>query len=559
MMRLYPSRTVANVLAAALLTMPVFAQDPHQGHHAPASDKKELVPLYDNLGSLHYEIGSSVPLAQRYFDQGLRLTYGFNHAEAVASFQRAVELDPSCAMCHWGVAWASGPNINAAMDSAGAARAVTAVASARRYATNVPAVHRALIHAMSVRYAGDPLARRKQLDSAYMNAMRDVAEKHPDDAQARVLYAESIMLLSPWNYWSGKQPRTGTDVMLAHLTTVMKRLPDHPGACHFFIHAVEAAYPERAVECAERLARLMPGAGHIVHMPGHIYIRVGRYMDAIRANEHAVHADESWIRDRQPGVGSYTAVYYPHNYDFLAFAASMAGRSTQAIEAAERAAALVPMELLGAPGPAFLQSFLTRSLQVRVRFSKWDEILAYAAPARELPYARGIWHYARGRAFVARGDQQNADKELAELTSALNDPRLKDVPVEFNLAVDILGIARDVLDGRIAHIKGDWTRAVTLLRTAAGKEDALVYGEPPEWSIPVRHDLGEVLLAQDLAKDAATVYREDLERFPRNGWSLNGLARSLEKQGLDDAARAVRADLRSAWRDADVKLRQGRR
>lgn len=531
-MRRPHSRLVAALaMAVAGAAAPLTAQ--HHADHGSRRGPRDTVPLYDNLGTLHYPIGTRVPLAQRYFDQGMRLAYGFNHAEAIASFRRAAELDSTCAMCQWGIAWAAGPNINAGMDSAGAELAVTAIRRARKLARHATEQHRAFIRAMEARYAGDALGNRKQLDSAYADAMRDLATRYPEDPQARVLFAEALMVLSPWNYWTAdKQPRPGTSMILASLSDIIEHVPEHPGACHFYIHAVEAAFPERAVECAERLARLMPGAGHLVHMPGHIYIRVGRYMDAIRANEHAVHADEGWIADRRPGVSPYTAGYYPHNYDFLAFAASMIGRSKQAIAAADRVASLVTPEMVKAPGSAFAQQYLTRALQMRVRFGRWDEILNHVGPADDLVYARAIWHYARGRALVAKQRIEEAESELAQLAKAVEDARLKDVPVEFNLATSVLAIARDVLAGRIALAKGDGERAVTLLRTAAATEDALVYGEPPEWSVPVRHELGDVLLALGRASEAADVYRQDLERFPRNVWSLRGLAKSLERQGL---------------------------
>jgi tetratricopeptide (TPR) repeat protein len=517
-------RLRAVLLAAAVTAVPAAAQ--HDGHGAPRAGKQAFVPLYNNLGNLRYDIGTRVAEAQEYFNQGLRLTYALNHAEAIASFQRAAELDSTCAMCHWGIALASGPNINAQMDSAGAAAAQKAVRAAEKRMKFASERQQAFIRALAVRYDADPALTRKQLDTAYAKAMQEIVARYPADPEARVLYAEALMVLSPWNYWTGKEARPGTDAILSNLTNVTARLPEHPGACHYFIHAVEAAFPERAVECAERLAKLMPGAGHLVHMPGHIYIRVGRYLDAIRANEHAVHADEGWIRDRRPGLGSYTAGYYPHNYDFLAFAASLAGIENQAVDAAERVASLVPRELLGAPGLTYLQNYATRSLQVRVRFSRWNEILAHPAPAANLPYARAIWHYARGRAFVATGKLELAMQEVSRFRQAAGDSSLKDATVEFNKASAVLAIARDVLEGHIAQLGGDPQRAVELLRAAAANEDALTYGEPPEWTVPVRHDLGEILLAQGRAREAAAVYREDLERFPKNGWALKGLKRS---------------------------------
>jgi tetratricopeptide (TPR) repeat protein len=297
----------------------------------------------------------------------------------------------------------------------------------------------------------------------------------------------------------------------------------------------------------------MPGAGHLVHMPGHIYIRVGRYLDAIRANEHAVHADESYIRDQRPGAGVYTAGYYPHNYDFLAFAAIMAGRSSQALHAADTLATLLPAGLLGAPGLEFLQQDLIRGLQVRVRFGRWSEILAIPAPADSLLYARAIRHYARGRAFAATGQLDSADAELEHLRALAGDPRLIGTRLQFNEAPVVLEIATQVLAGTIASGRGSHDDAVAALRTAARLEDALTYGEPPEWTVPVRQDLGAVLLRAGNAREAEAAYREDLERFPLNGWSLAGVARALRAQQRGDEALRVEEQLHQAWASADVK------
>jgi hypothetical protein len=350
------------------------------------------------------------------------------------------------------------------------------------------------------------------------------------------------MDLSPWSYWNrDRSPRPDTPVLLAHLEHVLTHHPSHPGANHFYIHAVEAVDPQRALPMAERLAGLMPGAGHLVHMPGHIYVRVGRYEDAIRANEHAVHADETYIQDHNPPFGFYVAGYYPHNYDFLAFAASMIGRSRQALEAAEKMVGLSTEEMMRAPGMTFIQHHRTRHLQMKVRFGRWEEILAEPRPAEDAPHALGLWHYARGRALAARGDLRRAGEELAGLRAAAASPALAEAYLEFNPATAILAIAVEVLAGHVAGAAGDHGTAATHLRTAVELEDDLLYGEPPEWSIPVRQELGAVLLAAGRADEAETAYREDLERFPENAWSLAGLSRSLAAQGrAEEAAEAGR-------------------
>jgi tetratricopeptide (TPR) repeat protein len=332
----------------------------------------------------------------------------------------------------------------------------------------------------------------------------------------------------------------------------MATSPDHPGANHFYIHAVEAVDPERALAAAQRLAGLMPGAGHLVHMPGHIYVRVGRYLDAIRANEHAVHADEAYIRDQHPGFGVYLAGYYPHNYDFLAFAASMIGRSAQAIEAADKMPTLVPADMLRVPGMTFLQHHMTRRLQVRVRFGRWDEILAAPAPPADLAHGRAMWHYARGRALAARGALKEAAAELAQVRATAQDPAVAGLRLEFNTSGAVLAIAAEVLAGHIAAAAREFPSAIAHLREAARLEDGLLYGEPPEWTVPVRQELGAVLLEAGRALEAEQVFREDLKRFPRNGWSLAGLARALRAQNRVAEADAVEVGFREVWSTADV-------
>ncbi len=533
-----PERFARDVLA--FLAAP-SRSTPARAAAAPASDS---VPLYADLGDHRYGVSTRVPLAQRYFDQGLRLYYAFNHAEAIRAFAEAARLDPRCAMCHWGVALAYGPNINLPMDSAAGVAAHAALQRARAAAAHATPRERALIDALARRYAAVPPADRAALDSAYARAMGDVVRRFPADLEARTLHAEALMDLSPWRYWNADgSPRPDTPALLAELERVVRAAPRHPGANHFYIHAVEAVDPARALPMAERLAGLMPGAGHLVHMPGHIYVRVGRYADAIRANEHAVHADESYIRDQKPALGAYTAGYYPHNYDFLAFAASMVGRREQALGAAERMRSLVPAEVLRAPGMTFVQHHQTRHLQLKVRFAEWAAILDTPAPAEDLPHARAMWQYARGRALTARGDLPAAEGALASLRAAAADPRVAPQRLEFNTSGEVLGLAAEVLAGHVAAARGDHETAIRHLREAARREDALAYGEPPEWTVPVRQELGAILVAAGRAPDAERAFREDLQRFPENGWSLRGLQRALAMQGKETEARAIAARL----------------
>ncbi|MHB1168543.1 MAG: hypothetical protein ACYC28_04595 [Longimicrobiales bacterium] len=513
------------------------------------------VPLYDNLGSHSYGITTRVPRAQQYFDQGLRLYYAFNHAEAIRAFRAAAEADHQCAMCWWGEALSYGPNINLPMDSAAGVAAYTAIREAQVRSSYASPRERALIDALAARYAEVPPADRAPLDSAYARAMADVAAAYPDDPEAMTLYAEAIMDLSPWNYWEADgSPRPQTGAALAALESVTSRWPDHPGANHFYIHAVEAVDPERAVQAAERLAGLMPGAGHLVHMPGHIYVRVGRYRDAITANEHAVHADETYIRDQNPAFGVYVAGYYPHNYDFLAFAASMIGRQEQAIGSADRMKELQPQEMLGAPGMTFMQHHRTRRLQMRVRFGEWQEILAEPAPPAELKHARAMWHYAHGRAAAATGDFAAAEADLSAVRAAATDPALVEERLEFNTAGDVLAIASDVLAGQIAAARRDYDAAIMHLRNAAEAERALTYGEPPDWSIPVNQELGAVLLAAGRPAEAQRAFESDLEFFPENGWSLHGLASALRAQGRTSEAAGVQARFERIWEGGPIDL-----
>lgn len=541
------------MLTGAAAAMTVVA--PAAAQQAPDAMTREPVPLYDDLGDHHYEITTDVPRAQRYFDQGLRLYYAFNHQEAIRAFREAQRLDADCAMCWWGEALAWGPNINLPMDSAAGVAAYAAMREAIARMDGASLRERAFIEALAPRYAESATADRPVLDSAYARGMRDVKDAYPDDLEAAVLYAESEMDLRPWDYWTPEAtPYPGVDDALATLTSVIERAPEHPGACHFYIHAVEKVYPERAVDCAERLADLMPGAGHLVHMPGHIYIRVGRYMDAVRMNEHAVHADETYIQDQQPSMGVYTAGYYPHNYDFMAFAALMSGRRAQAVMASRKMTTVVPHEMMQIGDMVFGQHYAVRWLQIFVRFGLWDEILAAPAPPEALPHARALWRYARGRALVATGDLAGAEAELAGLRAAAEGPELAGLRLEFNGAQHVLKIAEHVLAGRLAEARGDRDDAVAELREAANLEDALYYGEPPEWTVPVRQELGAVLLAGGRPDEARAAFEADLDRFRANGWSLKGLELSLRALGRDAEADEAAERFAEAWQYADTDI-----
>ena len=516
------TKTTCPVIVALLFTTLGWAQG---GAGATPPDEPS-VALLEGLGDLHMPITTPVPAAQTYFDQGVRLFYAFNFDEAIRSFREAARLDPSCAMCHWGIALSLGPNINAPMDPRRGRDAYRAMQRAVALMTRASPREQAYITALAARYAADPTADRGPLDLAYANAMERVAARYPDDPDAAVMHAAAVMNRSPWDYWTAERtPRPGIAPVLTRLTTLVAREPDHAGACHFYIHLVEAAWPERAVPCAERLPELMPGAGHIVHMPAHVYIRVGRYEDAIERNQHAVHADERYIADQHPS-GEYPLAYYPHNYHFLAFAATMAGEADTALDAARHVAAQTERSLLEDPDlGGTLQHFITTEVSTLVRFARWPEVLQQPPFDDGLTYPRGHWHFARGMAFVGTGRLDDAATELEALRALVDHPNTAAVTIfGLNGGSQILAIAERVLTGRLAEARGDVEAAIQALRTGIALEDGLTYNEPPDWNLPVRHVLATVLQEAGRADAAAAAYEADLEKYPGNRWSLDGLA-----------------------------------
>lgn len=517
---------------------------------APQKNQSDTVPLYRNLGSHHKRISTKISAAQQYFDQGLRLVYGFNHAEAIRSFTRAAELDPTCAMCYWGIALAYGPHVNAPMDVASGVAAYAALQKARSLQSHATAPERAYIEALAQRYEADPPADRVRLDTSYSRAMGQVAKTYPKDLDAAALYAESLMDLRPWNYWRPDgTPYPGTEEIVRQLERVISKNPNHPGACHYYIHAVEAVNPKAAVPCAERLARLMPGEGHMVHMPAHIYIRVGRWNDAIQANQHAIHSDEVFIEGQHP-MGVYPLAYYPHNIHFLAFASTMAGRSAQAIEAADTLTSKVNLDAARQVG--MLQEMLPYHVLTLTTFGKWDEVLAAPLPPDDIRFSYAMAQYARGVAHAAKA-------EWADAQAALDNVTASDAATpEGAEGKTALLIAVQALSGEIAVRRGEVDAAITHFEEAVKIEDAGLYFEPPKWYYPVRHSLGAALLKAGRSAEAETVYREDLRRFPENGWALFGLAQALRAQGKKDDATATEARFRKAWTDTDVTLTASR-
>ena len=527
------------------------AQEPASRAAVPAP--ADSIPLWDGLGDHHHPITTRSAVAQRYFDQGLRFVYAFDHPDAIRSFRLAQRIDPACAMCNWGEALAFGPNINVAMDSASGVAAYAAIRRAVSLAARARPRERAYIAALAARYEADPVVRRKSLDTAYARAMARLHRADPADDDAAVLYAESEMVLGPWDYWRpDRRAKPHAARALAALAPVVRRAPRHAGACHFYIHAVEAAYPERAVPCAERLPSLMPGAGHVVHMPAHVYIRVGRYADAIERNVHALHADAPHLAE-MPADGVYRLALHPHNAHFLSFAASMIGRSAQALDAAAQTRAKTDTAMLRAPGLGALQHYYMLPVLASVRFGRWDAVLAEPEPAADLPYARALRHYARAMARIAGGDVAAGDSELASLRRLRADERVKAVTIwDLNSGASLLDIAQASVEGELAAARSEWSVAIAALRRAVATEDALTYDEPPPWHLPTRQQLGGVLLRAGRSAEAEAAFRQDLERHPENGWSLAGLAASLRAQGRGAEADRVDARFRRAWATADV-------
>ncbi len=526
---------------------------------AQALFEGQIAPLLEGMGSHHFEISTDDTLAQDYFNQGLALSYGFNHREANRSFRQVAELDPDNPMAWWGAALVLGPNINSGMSEDNIPRAWEALQKAQELKPNGTPKERDYIDALAKRYMENPPEDRTVLDEDYAEAMGRLAGKYPDDPDARTLYAEALMDLHPWNYWkSNGEPQPWTPEILRVLESVLKDDPDHPGANHLYIHAVEAEQPEEALPSADRLGGLVPGAGHLVHMPSHIYIRTGDYHKGTLANEAAVKADNEYVTQcRQQGI--YPLGYVPHNYHFLWATATMEGRAERSIEAAKNTSELVDTETMRQPGLGTLQHYWVIPLYGYVRFAKWDEIVAYPEPAEDLIYPRGVWHYARGMAYVGKNKPEEATKELEKLKTIAANDALKEITIwDINTTRQLMQIAVGVLEGEIASARGNYKKAVELLKEAIAIEDQLNYNEPPDWFFPARHNLGSVLLKAGRPDEAEAVYRHDLKKFPDNGWSLYGLWQSLEAQGKTDEAEAVKVRFREAWKHADVELSASR-
>jgi tetratricopeptide (TPR) repeat protein len=530
-----------------------YARDLPRGAAAPTVETHPA--LLDTLGRLSWPVGTTNPQAQAYFDQGHRLGWGFNHAEAARAFRASQALDPSCAMCFWGEAWVLGPHINYPMDADANRRALAALEEARRLAPVAGELNAALIGALSRRHSADPNADRKALDQAYAEAMEAVQARFPDDANVALLTADALMNLSPWDYWAdgGRSPKGATERMVALLEGVLGDRshgplvpqPNHPGAIHLYIHAVEASdRPERAAAHAERLAALMPGAGHLVHMPSHIWYRIGRWRESLDANIEAAAADEALL-----GLGGasllYSEGYYAHNVHFILASAVMGGDGRASVAAAEKLAGLVS-ERAKREVP-WTQPIAAAPYVAHARFSRPDAVLALPAPADSFPYVRGHWHYARGVAFAQLGRVAEAEAEAAAIEELARSPEVAALPDNGVPEPDVLVIAQRVIGARVAQRSGDHARAAMLFAEAAEVQDRLPYMEPPFWYYPVHQSLGAALLSSGRTEEAQAAFRAALERSPNNGWAAAGLLRAAEARGDDAGAAQARALLARNW------------
>ncbi len=542
-------KILAQVLCGVLLCLDATAQD-HAAHM-----QAHPVTLVTGLGDLHHPVSTHNPQAQQFFDQGLRFIYAFNHDEAARSFQHAAELDSKLAMAYWGVAEAVGPNYNDPADPDRYKHAHDAVQKAVDLSGGASPSEQAYIQAMAMRFPADPNSDLKKAAEGYHDAMRQVSAEFPDDLDAATLFAESGMNLHPWGLWhQDGTPEAGTDEIVATLESVMKRDPNHLGAIHYYIHSVEASNnPERALAGANKLAALAPGAGHIVHMPAHVYIRTGDYEAAVKTNEQAAEVDRAYIK--ATGVqGIYPMMYYSHNLHFVAMCGAMNGRYAEARKNADLLAANVGPHVKEMPP---LEGFMTIPMAVEIRFHHWSEILKMPAPDPAMKATTSFWHFARGMALAGTSKLTEAETEykiVSDAQAATPPDEIFNAPIN-NKTKDILKIAENVLGAQVALAKKDNAAAVSMLREAVAVQDTLKYDEPQDWFFPVRESLGGVLLMSGDAKGAEQVFRDDLAKNPRNPRSLFGLHRALKAQDRNSDAWFVEQEFRKAWKGGAGELK----
>ena len=537
-----------HLFLAILLLLPVTVYSQHG--HAPAKEAA-AVTLHAGLGDINHPVSTNNAEAQKFFNQGLAYLYAFNHEEAVNSFKQAAKLDPQLAMAYWGVALALGSNYNVQADGPALVQAYSSLQKAIELAPKASEHERGYIEALAKRYSADLQADQTKLAVDYKNAMGQLAKRYPDDLDAATLYAESLMNLRPWKLWShdGK-PAPDTLEIVTVLEGVLRRNPNHTGANHYYIHAVEASNnAERALPSAARLGKVAPKAGHLVHMPSHIYSRTGDYAEAAQANVDAIAADREYIA-KTGNKGLYTMMYYNHNIHFLAAANAVKGRYADSLKAARELEANVKPHVKAMP---MLEMFVPYPKVTLVRFARWDEALKEPKPEPELKITNWFWHFARGSAYAAKNQVPKADAELTAL-QALIKTIPADAPLGNTGAVNVLKIADLALGGKIAYARGDKQKAFALLNQAIVAEDATGYNEPADWDLPVREYLGAALLASGDYATAESVFRTEIEKRPRNGRALFGLAESLRKQGKTSSAQMVQQEFETAWQSADTKL-----
>ncbi len=527
---------------------------------ACSKETEKQAPLFDDLGILEYPVTTNSELAQKYFNQGLILAYGFNHEESFRSFEEVARLDPNCAMAYWGMAYVLGPNINLPMDDGVVHSAYDAIQEAISLLDEETQKEKDFVIALSKRYASEVMEDRIPLDQAYSDAMREYVKKYPGDLDAATMFAESIMDLHPWDYWQKDgtmQPWT-SEILLT-LEEVLKTNPDHHGANHLYIHVVEASKtPEQGIASADKLRFLAPGAGHLVHMPAHIYIRTGKYHEGSLANLRAVESDEEYINQCNQ-QGFYPLAYYPHNYHFLWATATLEGDSKTAIDAAIKTSQKPPDSLLNVCGYQTLQHYAVIPLYAYVTFGKWDEILNYPQPQDERPYMQSIWHYSRAMAYISNSDFIEAEKELEVLEKMRFDKKIEDLSIwGINSAGTLIKIAYEIVCGELAAKKNDYPLAIEHLKKAVEIEYTLRYDEPPTWFYPCRQNLGAVLIEAGKYEEAEKVYRENLTDIPDNGWGLFGLHQALLKQSKTDEAAEVEKRFNEAWKYSDIELSSSR-
>ncbi len=508
-------------------------------------------PKLEGLKGINFSITTKNKEARDYFNQGLMLSYGFNHAEAARSFYEAIQIDPSCAMCHWGYAYVLGPNYNGGMEEDNFEKAYNAAQKAMTLADNSTKLEKELIQALSYRYTKVPTKDRSNLDIAYSQAMKKVYDKYPANPDVGALYAESLMDLHPWDlYEKNKEPKSWTPEIIATLEHLIRANPKHPGAHHFYIHAVEAsAYPEKGLKSAEILETLVPGAGHLVHMPSHIYINTGDYHLGSLANIKAVKADSTYITSCH-AQGVYPLSYYPHNYHFLAATATLEGNSQLAWMAAKKVQVNTAKDIMRQPEWGTLQHYYTIPYYVAVKFGMWDTILEQPMPDLDLIYPQAVLHYARGMAFLGKNNLSAAKKELDKLNDIAKDTSLKSLTVwDINTSYDLLQIASNLLSAEIASHKKQYQQAISMMNKAIAIEDQLNYNEPPDWFFSVRHHLGAVYIKAGMFSEAEKVYWDDLQTWRKNGWALIGLYNALKKNAKE--ATNIKEEFDRAWQYAD--------